>query len=133
MIISTCIWNRVWKDFGAPLIKKPFWPFIFFLKNNKYWSAWQLERTTSHNFTVFTTYWANRLNYFYNFWQNFVCNKSYANNAANECAKYFFLFSFIKKRKARHARFSVRDFILFILPVPQLLLRTDAKSYRPIL
>ena len=47
------------EGFGAPgNLIFDFKPFIFFFKNNKYWSVWQLGQTTSRLITVFY-HWAN--------------------------------------------------------------------------
>ena len=82
--------------------------------------------------TVFSTRWANRLCYLL-----FLAKICYLIQAmclitVNECAKHFCRF-FIKKIKSVARCFFVRIFILSILLVTQLLLRSDAKSYRPIL
>ena len=83
-------------------------PFIFLLENNKFWSAWQLEPTNSHDLTALTscTNWRSIA-----FGDILFHNKRYA---LDGWIIHFFPVFFIKKIKS--VDLMVRDlFYLFCL------------------
>ena len=53
--------KRFWRARNQNFVFKPF---IFSLKNNKFWSAWGLERTSTRLITVFYHYTNDRLGHF---------------------------------------------------------------------
>ena len=108
-----------------------FWPFMFSLENNKFWSAWRLEPATARNVTVDTTHWPCRQFYFKKLRRKFVYQYILCVWWLNHTRASFFCRFFIKiiKRQARAKNDA--SFILLILAVSQLLQRTDTISYRP--
>ena len=72
-----------------------FKPFIFSLKDNKFWSAWRLEPMTAHLITVFY-HWANAWAIFKIYGEIVFLNTNYAFDGWIIRAPAFFLF-FLQK------------------------------------
>ena len=132
--LSTSITKWVYREFGAPLIK-----ILFF---GPLYSPWKIIKNNLLG-------GSNRrlLKLLQSLRPTGLVGRVILKNMAKFCfiiqtmrlmvefhARQLFFAVFFLKEIKRHAR-AKNDvgFFLFVLPVPQLLLRTDAKSYRPIL
>ena len=104
---------------------------MFSLENNKFWSAGRLEPMNSHELTALTDCATRRSFNLKIYGEIVIYNTNYAFDGWNIRAPAFFLFFFTKNKKDWPARKMMRVFILFILLVKKLLLRTDAIPNRP--
>ena len=112
------------KGFSAPGYQIfDFKPFMFSLKNNKFWCVWGLERTKSHEMTVVTDY-TNYRELSVRFLSKLLFNNT--NYALDGCAKHFCRFFFTKKMKRQARAKNDVVFIFFYFAVKKNLLRPDA-------
>jgi len=75
-------------------------PFIFSLKNNKFWSAWRLEPMDSHDLTALTVYTNYRSCPLSFIAKSLYINTTYAFDCCKRVRQAFFPFFFIKKIKS---------------------------------
>ena len=131
--ISACITKWVYKEFGAPLIK------ILIL--SPLYSPWKIINFdllggSNRRLLILlqsiqpTGLFARVI--FKNNGEILFYNTNYAFDGWIVCAPVFFCFFFIKKIKRQARAKNDARFILFILLVKKLLLRTDAIPYSPI-
>ena len=96
-----------------------FWfkPFIFSLKNDKYWCVWRLKRTSTRLITVFYHYLANGQGRF-KLWeyQNMLLLNAMCLIAVTERAKHFFRFFIKTQEKMQYCNWAFKKKLLPFYP-----------------